>query len=177
MKKIIIVTAFFAAFSCATFAQNNQAAKNETDTKHPIYLVKFNTDNGEPKPFYNFMKAISSKDISLMHVWRGQEAIDHYGEKAQNGAIVVSLMHTENLLTGEQLFEKYNISKKDRVLPVHVDNIIIANNAELYFSADRIASVNIVSEKNKRYISVKTILIEKDDRSDMFKKGKFSLKG
>lgn len=70
--------------------------KEKTEKK----VVHFNTDGGDDKPLFVIdgeekgadfdMASIDPDDIESINVWKGEKAIEKYGEKAKNGVIEVT---------------------------------------------------------------------------------------
>ena len=86
---------------------------------------------------------IQSLDIPNKSVWR-----DKFGERAKTGVIIFTLKPGIELLTINQLFDKFNIAKRKRKLPVYIDSAIAYKPEIALFQLKKIKKFLLI-KKNK----------------------------
>lgn len=94
--------------------------------------------------------------IDSISVYKNPEVTKDYGPEAKNGVILVKLKPGIELITLNQLYDKFNVHEKN--LPVFIDSAIVYKPDGLYLQADCIKYAKIEKEKNTgmKYISLLT---------------------
>jgi hypothetical protein len=73
---------------------------------------------------------VNRHSIKSMDVYKGQEAIAKFGEKAKEGAIVITMNPNVQLVRIKEIYRHFNVPAQQRGLKVCINNQLI-NNADL----------------------------------------------
>ena len=93
---------------------------------------------------------IDQYSIKSMEIFKGDEAIRGYGAAAQKGIILMTLIKGTALLNLSQLFDKYEIGKKDRRKQLYVDGTKAILPPALVYSAAKITSIKKIKSKDEK---------------------------
>jgi hypothetical protein len=94
------------------------------------------------------IRTISQYWIKSMELLKDDEANKRYGEAARKGIILMTLAKGAELLNLIQLFNKYNISKKDRQLPLYVDGLAVNLPQAVVFTSTSITAIKKTTAKD-----------------------------
>jgi hypothetical protein len=86
--------------------------------------------------------------IKSMEILKDDEANQRYGEAARKGIILLTLAKGAELLNLTQMFDKYKISKKDRQLPLYIDNATANLPQTIVFASTIITAVKKTTAKD-----------------------------
>jgi len=134
----------------------NKLNKDTTQfAKSPLYLVKL---DGQAN-YYTVMPQlglIEQSDIVQMEILKDKMADEQFHEKGKNGVIIITLKKETDLLTMDQLFDRFNIKKKFKNLPLFLNNNITAKLTDMVFAVKNIKSVSVEKEKGTglKYLSI-----------------------
>lgn len=113
---------------------------DKTGKKDPLYIIdgKINTDKK--------IQDIVPEKIESIHVLKGNQAIDKYGKKANNGAIEITLKdESENVTITGQKFSMKMSDKPGKKDPVYVvDGKIISHRKMKKISSNDIKSISVI---------------------------------
>ncbi|RDV12997.1 hypothetical protein DXT99_21705 [Pontibacter diazotrophicus] len=60
-------------------------------------------------------------NIQHLNVYKGEKAVEKFGDKGKEGVVVVELKETVPLARLPEIFEQFNVSKKGQTLTVAID--------------------------------------------------------
>ncbi len=120
----------------------------------PLFIIKSNP-NSELQ--ISSMIGIDPNDINSINVFKNQDTIKIYGERAKNGVIYIGLKNAVQLLNIDQLYSKFNIH--DKSIPLFIDSAIAYRPQNVYLEPKLIKYVTIQEEKNTgmKYVSIRTV--------------------
>lgn len=133
MKKLLFILVL--AFSQLAWAQNIYAKENA-----PIIVV-------EGKQTYLYYTAFFTNNIESINVYKGQKAIDLFGEKAKIGALEIKFKPNTKLLNLDDFYKEYNISTDDQKLPIILNKHFVDEKEYLLLDKSAIVSVQVLDEQ------------------------------
>jgi hypothetical protein len=114
MKKLLFLVAL--SFTQLSFAQNFDIRTAPTDKNSKNIFIKENAPlviaNGNKT--YLYASALNVNNIQSINVFKGEKAINLFGEKAKNGALEMTFKPETQLLNLQSFYLEYKISKKSK---------------------------------------------------------------
>ena len=80
-------------------------------------------------------------------MFKGEKAINLFGEKAKNGALEMTFKPETQLLNVQNFYTEYNISKADQFLPIVLNKHFVDKKKYLLLDKSAIISVKILEEQ------------------------------
>jgi len=93
---------------------------------------------------------IRASSIQSFNVLKDSSAIKLYGEQAKNGVIKVGLKKNLELWNLEELLKNFKVKKRNRKLPIFVNENKLTDYTDFYVVNDIIESVKVVEEEDQR---------------------------
>jgi hypothetical protein len=102
MKAIVMLAAVILVSVCFSFAQSQPAQKQKPvkvtteQVLNPLYIVKIDDDMYELLPSddgTDNLKFLDSSQIESVDVYKGDDAVDKFGDKGKNGVLVIQLKY------------------------------------------------------------------------------------
>lgn len=134
-------------------------SQNQTHLHQDPYVVvdSFTTDTKH--------MMISASHIKEVNVLKGSVATKTLGEKASNGAVIITTKPGTTLLRLNQILDKYNIPEADRKLRVCINKTLVSKPELIIADMGEIQAVEITSDRywqhakdadsNERFINIK----------------------
>ena len=156
MRQLFPILAFFLSFPIIAAGQNRLITEGN---KQPYFQVdSFTVD---------FSHLILSPDrIESINVFKDDNAIAAYGDKAKYGAVIIKTKPNTTLLRISDVLEKYNLSKEDKELRVCLNKVLISRPVLALIEANEILGIEITMERlwvnpedatcDERFINIKT---------------------
>lgn len=108
---------------------------------------------------------IGSKHIKEVSVIKGASAIEKLGDKAEQGAVMITTKPGTKLLQLQQILDRYNIPEADRKLRVCINKTLVHQPELIVAEASEIQAVEITTDRywqhaedadsNERFINIK----------------------
>ena len=147
MKKILFLLAL--SFTQLSFAQNFDIRTAPTDKNSKNIFIKENAPlviaNGNKT--YLYASALNVNNIQSINVFKGEKAINLFGEKAKNGALEMTFKPETQLLNLQSFYLEYKISKADQFLPIVLNKHFVDEKEYLLLDKSAIFSVKILDEQ------------------------------
>lgn len=115
---------------------------------------------------------IQSVDIPNRDEWSAK-----FGERVKPGIVIVTLKPGAELTTLNQLFDKFNIAKHNRKLPVFIDSAIAYKPEIALFQLKKIKKILINKDKETRMKYINIISIRPPAPTVPLKPGEYHLRG
>ena len=114
-----------------------------------IFFIKENASlviaNGNKT--YLYASALNVNNIQSINVFKGEKAINLFGEKAKNGVLEMTFKPETQLLNVQNFYTEYNISKADQFLPIVLNKHFVDKKDYLLLDKSAIISVKILDEQ------------------------------
>ena len=147
MKKILFLLAL--SFTQLSFAQNFDIRTAPTDKNSKNIFIKENAPlviaNGNKT--YLYASVLNVNNIQSINVFKGEKAINLFGEKAKNGALEMTFKHETQLLNLQSFYLEYKISKENQSLPIVLNKHFVDKKEYLLLDKSAIISVKILDEQ------------------------------
>lgn len=147
MKKLL----FFLALSFAqmSFAQKFDIRTAPADKNPKSIFSKENSPlvvaNGNKT--YLYASAFIVNNIQSINVFKGEKAINLFGEKAKNGVLEMTFKPETQLLNLQSFYLEFKISKADQFLPIVLNKHFVDEKEYLLLDKSAIISVKILDEQ------------------------------
>ena len=147
MKKLLFFLAL--SFTQLSFAQNFDIRTAPTDKNSKNIFIKENAPlviaNGNKT--YLYASALNVNNIQSINVFKGEKAINLFGEKAKNGALEMTFKPETQLLNLQNFYLEYKISKENESLPIVLNKHFVDEKEYLLLDKSAIFSVKILDEQ------------------------------
>ena len=147
MQKLLFLLAL--SFTQLSFAQNFDIRTATTDKNSKNIFIKENAPlviaNGNKT--YLYASALNVNNIQSINVFKGEKAINLFGEKAKNGVLEMTFKPETQLLNVQNFYTEYNISKADQFLPIVLNKHFVDEKEFLLLDKSAIISVKILDEQ------------------------------
>ena len=147
MKKLLFL--FALSFTQLSFAQNFDIRTAPTDKNSKNIFIKENAPlviaNGNKT--YLYASALNVNNIQSINVFKGEKAINLFGEKAKNGALEMTFKPETQLLNLQSFYLEYKISKENQSLPIVLKKHFVDEKEYLLLDKSAIISVKILDEQ------------------------------
>lgn len=147
MKKLLFLLAL--SFTQLSFAQNFDIRTAPTDKNSKNIFIKENAPlviaNGNKT--YLYASALNVNNIQSINVFKGEKAINLFGEKAKNGALEMTFKPETQLLNLQSFYLEYKISKENQSLPIVLNKHFVDEKEYLLLDKSAIFSVKILDEQ------------------------------
>jgi len=147
MKKLLFLLAL--SFTQLSFAQNFDIRTAPTDKNSKNIFIKENAPlviaNGNKT--YLYASALNVNNIQSINVFKGEKAINLFGEKAKNGVLEMTFKPETQLLNLQSFYTEYKISKIDQLLPIVLNKHFVDEKEYLLLDKSAITSVKILEEQ------------------------------
>ena len=147
MKKLLFLLTL--SFVQMSFAQNFDIRTAPTDKNSKNIFIKENAPlviaNGIKT--YLYASALNVNNIQSINVFKGEKAINLFGEKAKNGALEITFKPETQLLNLQSFYLEYKISKENQSLPIVLNKHFIDEKEYLLLDKSAIFSVKILDEQ------------------------------
>ena len=150
MKKIITLVLLVATYIVSAQQMPNIKCAPARNTQQPLWVVNDVVLTDE-KVSSIVQKSLKSDDIESMNVLKGASAVAIYGNKAQGGAIVVTLKKSNDTSSNDKTVGSLSVTG----VPSNTDLLVIVDGKEMYDKATNFMS-NISPEK------IDSIMVLKD---------------
>ena len=147
MKKLLFLLAL--SFTQLSFAQNFDIRTAPTDKNSKNIFIKENVPlviaNGNKT--YLYASVLNVNNIQSINVFKGEKAINLFGEKAKNGALEMTFKPETQLLNLQSFYLEYKISKENQSLPIVLNKHFVDEKDYLLLDKFAIISVKILDEQ------------------------------
>ena len=140
MKKLLFILAFVVAQ--ISFGQTVKIVQGKE--MHTINMPLFVADGHQT---YSNCSSFNVNNIESINVYKGEKAINLYGEKAKNGLIEVKFKPNTKLLNLDDFYKEYNISTDDQKLPIILNKHFVYEKEYLLLDKSAIVSVQVLDEQ------------------------------
>ena len=81
--------------------------------------------------------------IQRMHVYKGEEAVEKFGDKGKEGVVVMKLKEAVPLARLPEIYERFNVTEQAKKLTVAIDGKHVPNPELLLADLQRIKKVEV----------------------------------
>lgn len=140
--KNLLTACFSIAITYSCLGQGKLDKDTSGFNKKPLIVI--NSSKSIQQETYNI--SMEANDISSIEVLKN----------SKNGVILITLKPDIEMLTINQLFDKYNIAKRKRILPIFIDSAIMYKPEMALFQLKTIKNILIQKEKETKlkYINI-----------------------
>ena len=142
MKKIITLVLLMATYIVSAQQMPNIKCAPARNTQQPLWVVNDVVLTDE-KVSSIVQKSLKSYDIESMNVLKGASAVAIYGNKAQGGAIVVTLKKSNDTSSNDKAVGSLSVMG----VPSNTDLLVIVDGKEMYATEATNFMSNISPEK------------------------------
>jgi hypothetical protein len=122
--------------------------------KAPLMVLKINTSGKLVKSFPS-LDFLKQEDIASMEILPDKKADSLYGARGKHGVIIIALVPTVKTYTMQQYLEHYNISRKNRQLPIYLDYNLLSNTDGMLITKGDTKTVTVEKTSDgKQYINI-----------------------
>lgn len=89
------------------------------------------------------MELVNPEDIEDITILKDRESLMKYGDKAKHGVIEIKMNKKVKLVQLSSLFNKFQIHRKDRLLPIYVKGKKVYDAEQLYAGAKWVKNISI----------------------------------
>ena len=127
MKKIITLVLLMATYIVSAQQMPNIKCASARNAQQPLWVVNDVVLTDE-KVSSIVQKSLKSDDIESMNVLKGASAVAIYGNKAQGGAIVVTLKKNNDTSSNDKAVGSLSVTG----VPSNTDLLVIVDGKEMY---------------------------------------------
>ena len=149
MKKIITLVLLVATYIVSAQQMPNIKCASARNAQQPLWVVNDVVLTDE-KVSSIVQKSLKSDDIESINVLKGPSAVAIYGNKAQGGAIVVTLKKSNDTSSNDKAVGSLSVTG----VPSNTDLLVIVDGKEMY--ADK--ATNFMSNISPEKIDSITVL-------------------
>ena len=149
MKKIITLVLLVATYIVSAQQMPNIKCASARNAQQPLWVVNDVVLTDE-KLSSIVQKSLKSDDIERINVLKGASAVAIYGNKAQGGAIVVTLKKSNDTSSNDKAVGSLSVTG----VPSNTDLLVIVDGKEMY--ADK--ATNFMSNISPEKIDSITVL-------------------
>ena len=142
MKKIITLVLLMATYIVSAQQMPNIKCAPARNAQQPLWVVNDVVLTDE-KVSSIVQKSLKSDDIESMNVLKGASAVAIYGNKAQGGAIVVTLKKSNDTSSNDKAVGSLSVTG----VPSNTDLLVIVDGKEMYADEAKNVMNNISPEK------------------------------
>jgi hypothetical protein len=135
------------------YAQIGPSRVNRRETKALVVI----NDKKITQPLV--LKLIDPEDIEDVKVFNSGDSMKKYGEDGKNGSIVLTLKRKAKMLTLNQAFKKFRISKNNRALELYLNEEKILFRDSFLASKDWISNIELMDGPTKNIAEEKYLRI------------------
>jgi hypothetical protein len=171
IKSLLIFYFLSAAMFC--FGQTPRLDKDTSNYKNSAVIL-LKTGDQQTSQASSFI--VDNNYIDSVKIEDGADYVKTYGAKANVGVLIIYIKPGTQLLTTNQLLNKFGIAQNNLKLPVYTDYVITCHPEIAYYQLSMIKTVKTLQEKKTKtkYISIRTILPIKSLNTDVYQKATYT---